>query len=234
MKFTTWEPVYDAIIESFGFDRAADERARDVLAALTSPFSFDTFDLPEDPTVAIVGAGPSLEHAGELARVTEDDVDAIFAASTAVDVLEDQGIAVDCMVTDLDKNPETVVELTARGTPVAVHAHGDNIPAVRSIVPDCSASALLPTTQAEPVGPVCNVGGFTDGDRAAFLADHLGASTLRFVGWDFDDPTVEPMKAQKLEWAERLLYWLEHRRGDRFGILDDRRSKIDTTALPLE
>jgi uncharacterized Rossmann fold enzyme len=80
---------------------------------------------------------------------------------------------------------------------------------------------------------VYNVGGFTDGDRAAFLADHCGADRLTFLGWDFDDPEVGPMKRRKLAWAERLLYWLERRRGERFGVLDGRRDAIDDSSLPV-
>ena len=232
MEFDEWNPVYEAILQDFGYDRAGDERARDVLASLTDGFDCTVLSSVCDRTVAIAGAGPSLEDADALERAREADV--VFGASTAVDTLAADGIDVDCMVTDLDKNPETVRELTVRGVPVAVHAHGDNIPAVRTVVPDCPSEYVLPTTQAEPRDGVRNVGGFTDGDRAAFLADHLGAARLVFVGWDLDDPTVEPLKAQKLEWAERLLYWLESRREERFSFLDGRRDAIDTAVLPVE
>ena len=232
MEFDEWEPVYERILDDFGFERGADERARDVLAALSSPFEWDCLEHVQNAHVVIAGAGPSLESTDALETARRADV--VIAASTAVDVLEANDIVVDCMVTDLDKNPETVVELTERGTPVAVHAHGDNIPSVRTVVPDCRGAFVVPTTQARPVGPVENLGGFTDGDRAAFLADHLGAATLGFVGWDFEDPAVDPMKAAKLEWAERLLYWLERRRGQRFDVLDGRREAIDLLPLQTE
>ncbi len=232
MEFDEWEPVYEAICRDFGYDRADDEDARDVLAALSEPFDIDRLAGIEGATVAIAGAGPSIET--ERAHRRAEKAAFVIAASTAVDALEAGGVEVDCMVTDLDKNPETVCRLTRRGTPVAVHAHGDNVPAVRSIVPDCTDEFVLATTQAEPTGPVANFGGFTDGDRAAFLADQFGASRLVFVGWDLDDPSVDRYKAHKLRWAERLLYWLERRRGDRFGVLDGRRETIETTALPIE
>ena len=231
MEFDEWEPVYEAILRDFGYDRRGDERARDVLASLTDGFDRERLSSLRDATVAVAGAGPSLETGVALERARR--ADAVVAASTAVDVLAANGIEVDCMVTDLDKNPETVRRLTEEGTPVAVHAHGDNVPAVRDVVPDCEDECVLPTTQAAPRGPVRNLGGFTDGDRAAFLADHLGAAALVFVGWDFDD-AVDPTKRRKLEWAERLLYWLESRRGDRFDVLDDRRDGIDASVLPLE
>ncbi|MFU8868019.1 6-hydroxymethylpterin diphosphokinase MptE-like protein [Natronococcus sp.] len=230
MEFDEWEPVYEAIRREFGYDRGDDEHARDVLASLAEPFDLERLDAADGATVAIAGAGPTL--ATELEDAREADV--VFAASTAADTLLEAGVDVDCMITDLDKNPDTVGRLTERETPVAVHAHGDNVAQLRAVVPDCRGEWLLPTTQVAPRDSVLNVGGFTDGDRAAFLADHLGAARLRFVGWAFDDPSVGPTKARKLEWAERLLYWLERRRGDRFGVLDGRRASIDTTPLPIE
>ncbi|PAU84540.1 hypothetical protein CK500_03225 [Halorubrum salipaludis] len=229
MNFETFEPVYEAILADFGFDRAADERARDVAAELATPFPLDRLGDWRGETVAVAGAAPRLSEDVEVAR----DADVVVAASTAADVLRDRGVAVDCMVTDLDKNPETAAALTREGVPVAAHAHGDNLLAVREWLPRFADGATLATTQAAPVGPVRNLGGFTDGDRAAFLADHVGAGRLVFPGWDFDDPDVEPMKARKLDWAARLLRWLERRRDERFGVLDGRREELDGALDPV-
>jgi len=229
VNFNAFEPVYESILADFGFERAADERARDAAAALSTPFPLDRFEDWDGKTVAVAGAAPCL--ADEVAAARAADV--VVAASTAVDVLRDRGVAVDCMVTDLDKNPDTAAELTRDGTPVAAHAHGDNVPAVREWLPRFDAEWTLATTQAAPVGPVRNTGGFTDGDRAAFLADHVGADRLVFPGWDFDDPDVNPMKARKLTWAARLLRWLERRRGEQFGVLDGRRAELDSALGPL-
>ena len=224
MEFDTWEPVYELILDEFGFDRKADEHAAEVLAKLTHPFDLDRLGEVEGADVAIAGAGPSLSSPDSLERARRADV--VVAASTAVDVLRDAGVEVDCMVTDRDKNPDTVRTLTEKGVPVAVHAHGDNVEELSTVVPACRSEFVLPTTQAEPVDHVRNFGGFTDGDRAAFLAHALNARSLTFVGWDLDDPTVDPIKAKKLEWAERLLHWLESIRGERFDVLDGRRSAI--------
>jgi hypothetical protein len=226
MNFAEWEPVYERILAAFGFDRAADERARDVLASLVSARAcFETEALGErvaGDTVAVVGAAPSL--AAEVDRAAA--ADHVFAASTAADVCRDHGVSVDLMVTDLDKNTETAVALTRAGTPVAAHAHGDNVPALDEWLPRFDLDYTIPTTQAAPAPPVENFGGFTDGDRAAFLADHLGAGSLVFVGWQFDDPGVDAMKAQKLRWAARLLTWLEDRRGERYAVLDGHRDPL--------
>ncbi|MFC5969799.1 6-hydroxymethylpterin diphosphokinase MptE-like protein [Halomarina salina] len=230
MRYTDWNPVYEAILRDFGYDRAGDERVRDRLAVLARRFDHDRLPPFAGATVAVCGAAPSLADDLALAR----RADLVVAASTAADVCRAEGVAVDLMVTDLDKNPETAVELTHESTPVAVHAHGDNRPLVEEYVPQTTSEWTLPTTQAEPVGPVENLGGFTDGDRGAFLADHFGADELLFPGWAFDDPEVSPEKRRKLAWAERLLYWLERRRGERFAVLDGRREDIDTSALPVE
>jgi uncharacterized Rossmann fold enzyme len=231
MNFETWEPVYEAILADFGFDRAADERARDRFAGILGdrePYDLRKLEVASG-TIAIAGGAATLSD--ELAAV--ERADAVFAAGAALSRLHEAGLAVDCAVTDLDSTPERAVALAREGTPVVAHAHGDNIPAVEAYGPRLAEGAVVPTTQAAPVDRVRNFGGFTDGDRAAFLADHLGADELVFPGWDFEDPSVDSMKARKLVWAERLLYWLEERRDERFDVLDGRRIGIDTDALPV-
>ena len=217
MEFDEWQAIYETILRDFGYDRSADIRARDVLHGYIEAFDLDR--LPGNgATVAIAGGSDTL--ATELEMVREADV--VFAASTATDLLVHENVEVHLMVTDLDKNPETGIALTHTGTPVAVHAHGDNIPALRRYLPDFDLANVLGTTQAAPTSRVLNVGGFTDGDRAAFLADHLGAERLVFPGWDFDDDTVDREKRKKLAWAERLLFALQERRGESFAVLDGR------------
>jgi uncharacterized Rossmann fold enzyme len=230
MDFQTWESVYERILADFGYDRPGDERARDVLDELLGDSTVYESDAGafEGNTVAIAGGGPNLGD--DLALVS--DADTVVAASVAAKRVAEHGFSVDVMVTDLDKVPEVARDYTHEGTPVAVHAHGDNVPALREHVPEFEQTAVLPTTQAEPTDLVRNFGGFTDGDRGAFLADHLGADRLVFPGWEFDDPSVGPEKAQKLRWAERLLLWLERRRGEQFAVLDGRRDAIDDDPLP--
>jgi len=227
MNFETWEPAYEAILTDFGYPRAADEAARDELAALVDSFAVGRLSTFSGATVAIAGAGPNLSD--ELDVVAE--ADRVVAASSAADVLLEARVDVDAVTTDLDKTPETAVALSEAGVPVAVHAHGDNRAALAEWVPRFDRDHVLATTQAAPMGPVRNFGGFTDGDRAAFLADHVGAARLTFPGWDFDDPSVGAEKRRKLKWAERLLAWLERRRGERFALLDGRRGRIDLGVL---
>jgi len=232
MRFDEWESVYGAVLADFGYDRTADERARDRLGSLLSgadPLALESLCFDEQ-VVAVAGAAASLAGDVDVAS----DADAVIAASTAASELVDTGVQVDCVVTDLDGDPERAGAFSRAGIPVAVHAHGDNVPAVEAHLPSFDGDAVLPTTQARPAGPVVNPGGFTDGDRAAFLGDHCGAEQLVFPGWDFEDATVTAEKSRKLRWAERLLYWLERRRGERFAVLDGRRDGIDAGALPVD
>ena len=81
---------------------------------------------------------------------------------------------------------------------------------------------VLGTTQAQPVGNLYNFGGFTDGDRAIFLAVALGASEITLAGMDFGDivtkysrpnlPDVlgqaDEFKKKKLMYAEKFTNWI--------------------------
>lgn len=230
MDFDTWEPVYTAILADMGYDRAGDERARDRLAGIVDgrPTASAHPDAVSAMTVAVAAPGPSLETSIDAIRAA----DAVFAAGTAADRLLERGLEPDWIVTDLDGHPDRVQAFTSGNATVAVHAHGDNLDLVERVVPDCVFESLLPTTQAAPAGPVRNCGGYTDGDRAAFLADELGARRLTFPGWDLDDADVDAEKRAKLRWAARLLAWLEARRDERFDVLDGVRGRLDTSAIP--
>lgn len=222
MDFADWEPIYESIVADFGYDRLEDERARDRLGALVSPFALDRLDLDGQRVAIVVGAG--LDDSGvRLSRA----YDTVIATGDALARLEAGAVPVRLTVTDLDSYPARVCRRTRRGAPVGVHAHGDNLDAVDRWVPRMARSAVLGTTQARPEGGIVNVGGFTDGDRAAYLADALGADSLGFIGWDLDDATVGPTKRRKLDWAARLLTHLEAARAERYAVLDGHRVGLD-------
>jgi uncharacterized Rossmann fold enzyme len=224
MEYHEWEPFYEAILADFGYDRAADEAARDWLADRVGPFDLENVEV--SGTVAIAGAADSLESTLQVV----EQADGVVAASDAAGRLAAAGLHPDLVVTDLDGDPDSAVELATGGVPIAIHAHGDNREELREYVPEFPREAVIGTTQAEPVGPLHNHGGFTDGDRAAFLAYAIGVDRLTFPGWDFDD--AEGVKSRKLEWAALLLHWLERRRGERFCVLKGRRSGIDLSGFP--
>lgn len=222
MDLVIWEPIYEAIITDLGFDRREDERARDCLAALLQPYSLDRLSL-DGERVAIV-AGAAL---GEAAIRSLDGDEQLVCTGDALARLQASGRPVRLVVTDLDSDPARVCRRSHRGGAVSIHAHGDNIDLLESWVPRMNRSVVVGTTQVRPIPPLCNVGGFTDGDRAAFIADHLGADSLRFVGWDLESSTVSSSKRRKLDWAIRLLLTLEDERGERYPMLDGLRDAFD-------
>lgn len=222
MEYRRWEPIYRAICRDFGFDPATDRRARDRLHAMTPGFDGDRLPTVAGRSVAITAPGEGL--AAALADLDPGTV--VVAAGGSLDrVLEQRG-AVDLLVTDLDGHRRDVADLSRQGIPLVIHAHGDNIAQLEKTVPRCNLENVLPTTQVAPRNHVRNPGGFTDGDRAAFLVDELGAGSLQFPGWDLSDDAVGPIKRRKLEWAARLLAWLEDARGEQFDCLDGLRDGL--------
>lgn len=199
MDFRNWEPHYREILEYFGFDRAADEEAARLLASLMNRDNLLSLAaLTCDNEVTVCGNAPCLKD--ELGKIRG----VVFAADAAADVLDAHGIRPDAVFTDLDGTTDRLVALNKEGTIVVIHAHGDNMPMLRHWVPRFSGPVVA-TTQSAPLPGVHNFGGFTDGDRAVFAADELGAASITIIGFDLDDTNVEPMKRGKLMWARKLL-----------------------------
>jgi len=208
MDFFAWEPHYREILAFFGFSREDDEKAAALLATLIGHDDLPALSrLVEGRTVVVCGNAPSLGQ--ELTRIPKGSV--VFAADAAADVLFTHGIRPDAVFTDLDGTTDLLVEMNRAGTIVVVHAHGDNIPLLRHWVKRL-AGPVVATTQSTPLDHVHNFGGFSDGDRAVFAADALGAKTITLVGFDLDDRNVDPVKRGKLMWAKRLLALIGHDR----------------------
>jgi 2-amino-4-hydroxy-6-hydroxymethyldihydropteridine diphosphokinase len=199
MEFKDWEPHYCEILAYFGFDRAGDENAARVLASLMSCDNLLSLAaLTCDNPVTVCGNAPCLRD--ELDKING----IVFAADAATDVLDQNDIRPDAVFTDLDGASDRLLVLNEEGTVVVIHAHGDNIPLLRYWVPRFKGP-LVATTQSTPLSHVHNFGGFSDGDRAVFAADELGASQITLVGFDLDDRNVDPVKRGKLFWARKLL-----------------------------
>lgn len=200
MRFSDWEPHYTAILAYFGFEREADEVAARLLADLADRDDLGLLEaLIRGREVTVCGNAPSLPE--ELDRIEGT----VLAADAAAEVLADHGIRPDAVFTDLDGATDVFIDLSEQGTVMVVHAHGDNVPLLRHWVPRIPGP-LVATTQAAPLAHVHNFGGFTDGDRAVFAADELGAARVRIVGFDLADKNVDPLKRGKLYWAGELLH----------------------------
>ena len=205
MEFNTWEPYYERILLDFGFSRSEDERAARILDAVLGGKRIAPTTMSAEisgKAVSVAGNAPSL--ADQMGRLTN----LIVAADEATSTLMAHGRNPAIIVTDLDGNVKDQVEANRRGAIVVVHAHGDNVPAIERWAGEFEGRTMA-TTQARPFGRVYNFGGFTDGDRAAFLADAMGARSIRLVGFDFEHPNPKDqpteVKKRKLDWAAVLL-----------------------------
>jgi hypothetical protein len=206
MNFSDWEPHYLEILAYFGFSRKDDEKAATLLSTLLNRDDLPAlFHLVKGRDVTVCGNAPSLEQ--ELDGIPKGSV--VFAADAAADVLFAHGIRPAAVFTDLDGATDLLIEMNRAGTIVVVHAHGDNIPLLRHWTRRFTGPVIA-TTQSTPLAHVHNFGGFSDGDRAVFTADDLGAETITLVGFDLNDRNVDPVKRGKLMWARKLLALIGH------------------------
>ena len=203
MQFATWEPLYQSILQDFGFSPGRDEEAAMLLAELLrgrEPSLRVAEAIVAGHRAVVCGNAPSLEK--ELDGLQERD--AVFlAADGATAVLLRHGIVPDIVVTDLDGPFPAILKANQMGSIVVVHAHGDNLDALNRYVPQLER--IIGTVQCRPPPGLYNFGGFTDGDRCVFLAKELGAASIKLVGFDFEDESVTPRKKKKLAWAKRLI-----------------------------
>ncbi len=205
MRYEEWEEVYRAILSDFNFSEERDRAAARLLNSLIEPL--DVRLLKEKLAAMranVYGAGPSLE----LAREFPEGVN--IAADGATSYFLENGKLPDIAVTDLDGRIEDLIRASDMGCILVVHAHGDNMDAIRKHIQ--RFGNVIGTTQTRPFGKLHNFGGFTDGDRAVFMAHHFGAKEIHLYGMDFHGEigrysfTRDPiLKAKKLIWGERLI-----------------------------
>ena len=215
-----WMARYRRIAAEFGYSERRDREAAARLdAALEDPLPIGRLgEIVGGRTAIVAGAGPSLHRlAGALRRRGMPRGCILVSADSATGALLEAGAVPDIVVTDLDGGSGALRRAAGEGSAMVVHAHGDNAGeiagAAASLGPNC-----MGTAQCRPVGSLHNFGGFTDGDRAAFLADSLGAARIVLCGMDLSGgrigsasatPAAErAVKLKKLAWAGRLLEWL--------------------------
>ncbi|MCF0227073.1 MAG: DUF115 domain-containing protein [Methanobrevibacter sp.] len=230
MDFEIWEKSYMEILDDFGFSRDGDESSASTLNILLNLQGSLTFeDLQDKITncrdadkVIVFGAGPSLKNSViKLKRDYDLNDYVLISADGATTALIEEKIVPDIVVTDLDGNIDDILIANTRDAAVVVHAHGDNEESLLKYTE--YFTNVLGTTQSKPFGNLYNFGGFTDGDRAVFLAVALGAKDILLAGMDFGDVVtkysrpnnknlLEPaddIKKKKLQYGEKLLSWIE-------------------------
>ena len=226
MEFGLWEKYYTEILDDFGFSREKDEESAHLLDEILSTEGCLTLnDLGEivgfSDKYIVFGAGPSIK---EHIQMLKEDYDlrgyVLVAADGATTAMIEEKIVPDIVVTDLDGNIDDILLANLRGANIVIHAHGDNMERIASL--SSFFNNVLGTTQAQPVGNLYNFGGFTDGDRAIFLAVALGASQITLAGMDFGDivtkysrpnlPDIlgqaDEFKKKKLMYAEKFTNWI--------------------------
>ncbi len=220
MRYEEWAVFYREILSDFGFSYDEDRASAEALERLINPMPIASLaEKIRGEVVRVYGAGPSLERVASFPPGTR------IAADGATSYLLERGVSPDIVVTDLDGRIEDLISASSMGSIAVLHAHGDNI---HQVTRYASAFAnAIGTTQGRPFGRLHNFGGFTDGDRAVFLAEHFGAKEIWLYGMDFrgaigkysfsEDTSV---KRKKLLWAERLIGHLIEK-GARIRYADD-------------
>jgi len=245
VDYRSWEPWYEAIRRAFGYSLSLeeDERAARILDSLLSGFNIQEAlrraeELLRGRTVLAFGAGPNLEGHLRLVKEALKGLDrtniTLVSADGATAALLEAGLRPDIITTDLDGDVNAILEANRAGSLVVVHAHGDNIGALLRHVRAFRNGLLLGTCQTRPVGRVFNFGGFTDGDRAVFMALHFGARRVLLAGWyfggligRFSKPRLRghvragEVKGMKLDFARKLLSWLASLHPGRVFVLEE-------------
>ena len=214
MEYAAWSPFYERIARDLGFAFDREVAARDRLESLLPSRARErplerVRDRLQGRDVIVVGAAPG---AGPppLWRLPAGDLrPVVVAADSATGGCLEAGLVPTVVVTDLDGPVPPEVTANRRGALVVVHAHGDNGPAVEEWVPQFPGE-LVGSWAGAPTASLIDVGGFTDGDRAAYLADACGARSILLWGFDFSrveepDAAALQRKQAKLRWAERAL-----------------------------
>jgi 2-amino-4-hydroxy-6-hydroxymethyldihydropteridine diphosphokinase len=213
MEWTAWAPTMAAIRAEFGYEAEPDREAAHALHKLvpaTNRMRDVGVEVRNRRDLVVAGCGPGLVQAKADLFVGK----AVVAVDGACERLQELGIVPRVVVTDLDGKPEALQWAAAQGAKMVVHAHGDNRKDLEALVPTLGPQ-VYGTHQLEPMPglePLKNAGGFTDGDRAVLLLEHLGARAALLVGFETDrepsryshrwDPKTKPAK---LAWAGRIV-----------------------------
>lgn len=214
MTLDGWHQKYLEILKEFNYDRTKEIRSAKILSSLLkNRFSLYAIEKKiKNKTIFVIGAGPSLRYS--LPYLKRFKGFTKIAADGATQALLENNIVPDIIVTDLDGNIESLKKSSESGSVMVVHAHGDNIKKLPYAI---SFKHCIGTTEDKPFKKIRNFGGFTDGDRCVFLADHFKASKIILIGMDFgthigkyskEGTYNKSIKIKKLGKAKSLLEWL--------------------------
>ncbi|MDR3782490.1 MAG: DUF115 domain-containing protein [Candidatus Nitrosotalea sp.] len=214
MTLNGWQKKYQEILNEFGYDRIKEIKSANILnSLLKTRFELNNLERKiRNKTVLVVGAGPSLGLSLQYIKKFKNFTKIV--ADGATQVLLENKITPDIVVTDLDGNMEYLKKASDLKSIMIVHAHGDNINRLPHAI---LFKYCLGTTEDKSFGKIRNFGGFTDGDRCVFLANHFRASKIILIGMDFGTHIGKysktgiynkSLKLKKLRRGKLLLEWL--------------------------
>jgi len=234
MQYKEWAATswYEKIVQRLSLDTKMDEKSAILLTKMLGDSSkrFTALKkIVQGKPVLLFGAGPSLAQDRLILKsLPSPNCPVIFAADGATTAVLEQQVIPHLIVSDLDGRIEHIIEAHAQGAYVAVHAHGDNIPALKTIVPQLYPARIIGTVQVPPAEGMFNCGGFTDGDRAVFLADSLGASTIILAGFDLGD-RVGRYSARKFTRDQEASSWKREKLAIAKELLEEFASDLNAT-----
>ncbi len=209
-----WKKRYNEILKEFKYAGKKDKESAIILNSILKKTKTDKriSALIKGNTVLVVGSGPSLSSA--IPKLKKYEKTVTIAADSSMKLLVENKIMPDIIVTDLDGDKKTLEKIGKTKSVFVVHAHGDNIGELRFVkrLRNC-----IGTTQSAPFGKIKNFGGFTDGDRGVFLANHFQAEKIILFGMDFGKRIGRhsetkrkdrKIKLKKLKKGRELLEWL--------------------------
>ena len=208
-----WKKWYSNILKEFKYDEKKDKESAIILNSILkrSNINDEIVSLIKNETVFVIGSGPSLSTAIPKLKNLKKSIK--IAADSSVKPLVDNEIIPDIVITDLDGDWNSLEKIATKSIFV-VHAHGDNINKLKF---SKKFKKCIGTTQSKPFSKIQNFGGFTDGDRGVFLANHFGAKKIILFGMDFGErigkysntkKSERGIKLMKLNKGRLLLEWL--------------------------
>ena len=218
MYYKEWEPIYKKILDDFNFSIMEDEKSADFLNIILQKNNlYDVKKLEniiKNKEVVVFGAGPSLEKS--IIKHKNLFIGKIkISADGATTALLKNGILPDIIVTDLDGRIVDQIKANMDGSIIVVHAHGDNMDKIKKYVSRFTGPIVGTTqTNQKNYDKLNNFGGFTDGDRAVYLANHFRAKKIYLIGFDFNKTIGQysfarkkdkNLKLKKLEWCKTLI-----------------------------
>jgi uncharacterized Rossmann fold enzyme len=231
MNYKDWEPIYNKISKDFDYPLKKEEISADFLNKILknnkSKILEKLSNKINDKQVIVFGAGPSIDIFLNGDKETISDK-TIMVADGATTALLNNQIFPDIIITDLDGKISDQLQSNSNGSILIVHAHGDNVEKIRKYKSEFK-NDVIGTVQINPDAykNLSNFGGFTDGDRAVFIAEHFNAKEVYLVGFDFDslngkysllEHKDKSQKIKKLKWCKILVETLKKKHNNIYFI----------------